>query len=75
MTKLSSELNTWIERGFISLLSAVAIWIGAKVDSMSNSVSELNKNVAVLVEQQKMLKEIQDKHDVRILRLEQESKK
>ena len=67
---MDHRLDEWISRGFVFLLSVVAIWIGSEIKKMSDSVTDLNTKFAVMIEQQKTLKETQDKHETRIERLE-----
>lgn len=68
------RLNDLITKGFLALLSIIAVWIGSKIDSMGDSVNQLNLKIAVLIEQQSQQKESLKEHEIRLDHLEKRRK-
>lgn len=64
------KFEDFIHNGFIGLLSIVAVWIGSKIDAMSDSVGELNLKMAVAVEQLGQQKESIKDHEERLTDIE-----
>jgi hypothetical protein len=66
------KIDELINKGFLALLSVVAIWIGREVDKMSDSVSELNIKIATIIANQNAQEKLLDRHEGRIRILESE---
>lgn len=64
------RLDDLVTKGFLGLLSIIAIWIGSQIDSMGESVNQLNLKIAVLIEQQSQQKESLKEHGIRLDHLE-----
>ena len=67
---MNIDLSDIITGGFLSLLSGIAVWIGKSIENMRDSISELNKQIALILLQQDNHKETLSEHDDRISDLE-----
>lgn len=69
------DFQKFVEWTFYSLLGGMAVYVVHQISELTNSVVELNKNLAVILEKMLWHDKMLDKHDAEIENLKSERTK